>query len=54
MKSAFETYSNYFEEKNKEHLAKYLEWKKTRPAKIAQTKALREAKASAKEAESNE
>jgi len=48
MKSAYEIYSNYFEEKNKEHITKYQEWKKTRPAKIALTKALRKAKESAK------
>jgi hypothetical protein len=54
MKSAIEIYQEYFTNKNEEHLAKYQEWKKTRPAKIAQTKALRQAKASAKGGNSNE
>jgi len=53
MKSAITIYQEYFEKMNEEHLAKYQEWKKTRPAKIAQTKALRKAKASAMEAEAN-
>lgn len=44
MKSVYEIYSNYFEAKNEEHLAKYKEWKKGRPAKHEQTKAMRKAK----------
>ncbi|WKA60290.1 hypothetical protein QWY16_09355 [Planococcus shenhongbingii] len=48
MKSANEIYNNYFEHKVTKHLAKYQDWKETRPAKIAQTKAVRKAKASAR------
>lgn len=45
MKTAVEEYQEYFTKDNEKHIAGYLKWKETRPAKIAQTKALRKAKA---------
>jgi hypothetical protein len=45
MEKVLETFEELF---YKEYKAEYSVWKKGRPAKIAQTKALRKAKASAK------
>lgn len=44
MKTAVGIYQEYFTKKNEKHISGYLKWKETRPAKIAQTKALRKAK----------
>jgi inorganic pyrophosphatase len=49
-KSALEIYQEHFDKEIYLYLEKYKEWKKNRPAKHLQTKALRKAKASAKEA----
>lgn len=43
--TAVNIYTAYFEEKNTEYIVGYKKWKKERPAKHEQTKAVRKAKA---------
>jgi hypothetical protein len=53
MTTTLNLYKEHFDKANKEHIAGYLQWKETRHIKIAQTKALRLAKASARENATN-